>query len=48
MTENGISDILEIETEDGDVKLVPFMDRFIGNVDTKKGTIVLTEGWFLE
>ena len=47
VTENGISDILEVEV-DGKVKMVPFLNRYIGDVDTDKGIIELTEGWLLE
>lgn len=47
VSDNGISDMLEVVV-DGKVKIIPFMKRFIGNVDVNKGIVVLTEGWLLE
>ena len=44
---NGISDLLEIEI-DGKVRLIPFLDQYVGEVNIKKETIELKEGWLLE
>ena len=51
--DNGASALLEIECdadEDGKKRtvLVPFLDQFIGEVDTKNKTIELKETWFFE
>ena len=51
--DNGASALLEIECDaDADGKkrivLVPFLDQFIGQVDTKNKTIELKETWFFE
>ena len=51
--DNGASALLEIECDaDADGKrrtvLVPFLDQFIGDVDTEKKTIELKETWFFE
>ena len=45
--DSGASHLLEIECEKG-IVLVPFLDRFIGEVDTKSKTIELKETWFFE
>ena len=51
--DNGASTLLEIDCDpDTDGKkrtvLVPFLDQFIGQVDTKGKTIELKETWFFE
>ena len=51
--DNGASTLLEIECDanaDGKkrIVLVPFLDQFIGQVDTKNKTIELKETWFFE
>ena len=45
--DNSVSDLLEVETEDG-VRLIPFMDRYVGRVDIDSGTIELIEEWLLQ
>ena len=47
ISDNGISDLLEIEI-DGRVRLIPFLNQYVGDVNIKKGTIELKEGWLLE
>ncbi|HAK44645.1 MAG TPA: 16S rRNA processing protein RimM [Spirochaeta sp.] len=47
LSDNSVSDLLEVEV-DGKVKLIPFMNQYIGEVNIKKGTIELKEGWLLE
>ncbi|MBI9105483.1 MAG: 16S rRNA processing protein RimM [Spirochaetales bacterium] len=45
--ENAVADILEVETDDG-IRLIPFKDMYIGNVDIKAGIIELIEEWLLQ
>jgi 16S rRNA processing protein RimM len=47
ISENSLSDLLEVETEKG-IRLIPFMNRYIGKVDIDAGTIELTEEWLLQ
>ncbi|MDC7225828.1 MAG: ribosome maturation factor RimM [Spirochaetales bacterium] len=44
---NAVSDLLEVDL-DGKIRLIPFLNRYIGDVDIKNGTIELLEGWLLE
>ena len=39
--------LLEVQTENGS-RLLPFMDRFVGDIDVEARTIELWELWFLE
>ena len=45
--EGGADDLLEIVTEKGTV-LVPFLDKFIGEVNLEAGTIDLKDDWLLQ
>ncbi len=47
ISDNSVSDILEVETDEG-VRLIPFMDRYVGKVDIAAGTIELIEEWLLQ
>ena len=44
--ENSVSELLEVETEDG-IRMIPFMNRYVGEVDIEAGTIELIEEWLL-
>ena len=46
--EGGAGDLLEIETTNGKVILIPFINEWIGTVDLQKKEIELKEGWDLE
>ncbi len=48
VVEGGASELLEVETEEGGRRLVPFLDRFVGAVDIAKGTVELKEEWLLK
>ena len=45
--DNGVSDMLEVDYN-GKMILIPFLDRFVGEVDIDKQTVELKEDWFLE
>lgn len=47
ISDNSVSDILEVETDEG-VRLIPFMDRYVGKVDIADRTIELIEEWLLQ
>jgi len=42
------SDLLEIRLQSGEIKLVPFVEAFIGTVDIEDGNIELKETWVLD
>jgi 16S rRNA processing protein RimM len=44
---NGVTDLLEVQLEDR-IIMVPFTERFVGDVDLDSGTVELTEAWLLE
>lgn len=44
----GRGDFLEVRRENGTTALVPFMDRFIGEIDIHNNTIELRTEWILE
>jgi 16S rRNA processing protein RimM len=46
--ESGASDLLEVETVDGKMVLVPFVGRLIGAVDLDARTVELLERWPVE
>jgi 16S rRNA processing protein RimM len=46
--DSGASDLLEIEKPDGSRIVVPFLEKFIGTVDTAARTIELLESWVIE
>ena len=46
--EGGGGQLMEIKTSEGEHRLVPFRDEFIGEIDIAGGTVILREGWILE
>jgi len=42
------ADLLEVGTADGRTRMVPFIDEYVGIVDTDRKTIELRTGWILE
>lgn len=46
--EGGGGDLAEVELKSGERRLVPFRKEFLGDVDLKKGKIILLEPWILE
>lgn len=48
VVEGGGGQLMEIKTSEGEQRLVPFRDEFIGEIDISGGTVVLKEGWILE
>jgi 16S rRNA processing protein RimM len=50
--EGGNGSLLEVQLganpDDGETRLVPFRDEFVGEVSLKKGTVVLRAPWVLE
>lgn len=47
VSENSLSDLLEVDTENG-LRMIPFMERYVGEVDIEAGTIELKEEWLLQ
>jgi 16S rRNA processing protein RimM len=45
--ENAVSELLEVEV-DGKTRLIPFMERYVGDIDLELQTIELKEDWLLE
>lgn len=46
--EGGGAQLVELRTEAGELKLVPFRSEFWGTVDTRARTATLLSGWILE
>lgn len=46
--DNGVSDLLEVQRPDGTRVVVPFLERFVGTVDTTSRRIALKERWVIE
>lgn len=44
----GASDLLEVHTDSGQLRWVPFLSQFIGEISLDNRTIDLLESWFLE
>lgn len=44
----GSSSMLEVRDQDGRLRLVPFLERFIGEIDLEQGRIVLKEDMILK
>ena len=48
IVEGGGSDLAELKLNDGKIRLVPFMQEFIGEINQDKGFVVLKNLWILE
>jgi 16S rRNA processing protein RimM len=48
VTEGGGGNLAELKLLSGTMRLVPFRKEFFGDINLKKGKIVLLESWILE
>ncbi|MEW5817880.1 MAG: ribosome maturation factor RimM, partial [Spirochaetota bacterium] len=46
--ETGVSSLLEVEKNDGTLCLIPFLDKFIGQIKIEDKTVELRVDWILQ